>query len=748
MKPKIIIYTTSYVPFVGGAEIAIQEVARRLSSAFDIVIVTARQKKELPKKETLPEGIILRVGLGTRLDKWLLPILGTFALVRYRECQSDSRLIWGMDISQGSLAAALIKWLRPRIPFVLTIQYGYGDTRLVSGRWGSIGFAFRRMLLSADYVTAISGYLLDTARRRGLVVPSEIIPNGVDGAQFFPQQQGASAPEKNHYTVVTTSRLVEKNAVDVLIRAVAEVKKQYPSVRCHIIGDGPQKDMLLKLTRELHLENEIFFLGAVPYEEIPGYLRASDLFVRASRSEGMGNSFIEALACGIPIIGTAVGGIPDIIKDGETGVFASVDDAGDLAKKIIMFMKDGKLGSRLARNGRAMVLERFSWDSIAKSYEAVFTEALNLHGRLLLATPLFPPEIGGPATYAHILLGHLFPAGIGVRVLRFSEVRRLPKVIRHAAYFLKTLWRGRRCDYLLALDPVSVGVPVLLASRLLRKPFAVKIVGDYAWEQGMQRFGVTELLDDFLKKSYGRRVEMLRNVERFVARKAKHIIVPSEYLKRVVASWGIDPKKIEVIPNAVEAEEISDSREHIRSELGLSGTVLVSAGRLVPWKGFAELIELMPYLIKQHPDLTLLIAGSGPQKEELESLIVKAGMQEHIKLLGAIPHHTLLRYFKAADAFILATGYEGFSHTLLEAMAQGMLVVTSRIGGNPEIIEHGSNGFLFDLGDRDSVVSTILAALSLSEERKDAIAEAALVTAARYTRERMVKSTANFFLTI
>ena len=758
-RKKILVFTTSYLPFIGGAEIAVREVARRLCNSFDLYIITARHKRGLARRENVAEGTIIRVGFGTSFDKWLLPVFGFCAVIRlavfgeipkpWKQSSRESLLLWGMDISQGSVAARATKTFFPKISFIFTVQYGDGDARLVEGRRGSIAAAFRYMLAGADAVTAISSYLLDVTVRHGFAGTARIIPNGVDTSVFGlrPQRTDEEA-ERNQPVIITTSRLVEKNGVDTLIRAIKELKKYVPSIKCYIIGDGPERHALEKLASDLQMTCDIIFLGIVPYEEIPFYLSKADVFVRVSRTEGMGNSFVEALSVGVPVIGTPVGGIPDIIRDHETGLFCRVDDAHDLAEKVLMLLRDGDLVERLRKEGRRLVEEKFSWDSIARSYKTLFVQLAEARTRILIATPLYPPEIGGPATYSRILSEHLLEAGVGVRMLRFSEVRTLPKALRHLAYFLKTLARARQCDCVLALDPVSVGFPASLAALILRKHFIIKIVGDYAWEQGMQRFGVTEFLDDFLKKSYGFRVELLRKVQFFTARRAQGIIVPSLYLKKVVATWGIDEKKIVVIANAEEIEVVSQSRKDLREDFGFSGTILVSAGRLVPWKGFDLLIDSMPELIRSDPHTVLLIAGSGPQKEELESMIAAKGLNDYMKLLGAVPHHKLLMYIKAADVFVLATAYEGLSHTILEAMAMGAMIVASNVGGNPELVEHNKNGFLFDRADTGVMTRMIREAIALPEKKRIEISNAAVNTATRYAPERMIELTARYLLNL
>ena len=120
--------------------------------------------------------------------------------------------------------------------------------------------------------------------------------------------------------------------------------------------------------------------------------------------------------------------------------------------------------------------------------------------KILVATGLYPPEEGGPATYAKALHDFLPKFNVEVVVLPFSQVRKYPPFVRHLVYLYLCLKYSKGTSIIYALDPVSVGLPACIASFLTKKKFVVKVVGDYAWEQGMQRFGVTELLDDFLKK--------------------------------------------------------------------------------------------------------------------------------------------------------------------------------------------------------------------------------------------------------
>ncbi len=226
--------------------------------------------------------------------------------------------------------------------------------------------------------------------------------------------------------------------------------------------------------------------------------------------------------------------------------------------------------------------------------------------KILIATGLFPPDIGGPATYSKILVEELPKRGVDVVVISFGSVRDLPKIIRHAAYFWKVVRSGRDADVIYAQDPVSAGLPAYLAARFLGKPFYVRIAGDYAWEQGVARFGVTLDLDQFVKeKKVPFAVRMLRYIQITVASGAKKVIVPSEYLKGIVRSWGVKGERIAVIYSVFEGVVVKETKEELRQKLGFSGNILVSAGRLVLWKGFEKLISLIPSIHEKVADVHL-----------------------------------------------------------------------------------------------------------------------------------------------
>lgn len=334
--------------------------------------------------------------------------------------------------------------------------------------------------------------------------------------------------------------------------------------------------------------------------------------------------------------------------------------------------------------------------------------------KLLIATGIYPPSVGGPATYSKLLFDELPKRGHEVTVFSFDQVRHLPKGVSHFVYFFKLLMKSRGKDLIFAQDPVSVGLPALLVSWISFKKLYIRIAGDYAWEQATQRFGVKDSIDDFQKKHYNLRAEFLRKIQSFVARKAHVVITPSNYFSNLVSGWNKHKKKVHTIYNGIEIEPITKEVPDIRDSLGIprTQTVVFSAGRLVPWKGFDTLIELVPELIKQYPDFMLVIVGDGPDRKRLQTLANDLGIQRHVFLTGSLPRQRLLTFLKASNIFVLNTAFESFSFQVVEALYQGVPVVTTNIGNLPEIVDDGMEGILLPPNDKEKLLSAINLLLS------------------------------------
>jgi len=319
-----------------------------------------------------------------------------------------------------------------------------------------------------------------------------------------------------------------------------------------------------------------------------------------------------------------------------------------------------------------------------------------------MAAGVYPPDIGGPATLAVLLERELPQRGVQVTVIPFHVVRSLPKVIRHVVYTYR-LWRqARHATHIFALDGVSVGLPALIVSSLRRKPLIVRLGGDYAWEQGRARFGVTASLDEFDATKEHRAVRALASLQSFVCRRAARVIVPSQYLKDMVVRWLLRPDTVQVIHSVFSPPRVPNEITEPSAR-----PYIVSAGRLVPWKGFIVLIETVAALRATFNTLTLDIFGDGEYRSTLESLITTLGAEDFVHLRGKVDAVTLHTAVASADTFVLNTGYEGLSHQLLEVMALRVPIITTDIGGNRELLTDEVEALLIPYNDRGALEATI-----------------------------------------
>ena len=268
--------------------------------------------------------------------------------------------------------------------------------------------------------------------------------------------------------------------------------------------------------------------------------------------------------------------------------------------------------------------------------------------------------------------------------------------------FAREVYRqGRDADLLYVND---YGLPAMVANLALGKPLVMKIVGDFAWEYSV-RHGLVpadESIDRFQTRRYGPGVEAVRLMQSTYARRADAIVVPSPYVRDYVAGWGVDRSRIRVVYNAVSdpTAALDEDRATARAALGLDrdAEVILYVARLTPWKGIDTLIRAVPAVRERHPNAVLVVVGDGPDRARLEVLAAEAPAGS-VRFAGERPHRDVARYLVSADALALCSGYEGLSHVLLEAMAAGVPVVVSNVGGNRALVRDGENGLLVPFGD-------------------------------------------------
>jgi glycosyltransferase involved in cell wall biosynthesis len=343
---------------------------------------------------------------------------------------------------------------------------------------------------------------------------------------------------------------------------------------------------------------------------------------------------------------------------------------------------------------------------------------------LLIVSGIFHPEIGGPATYLHALAHTLAVRGAAPIVLAYGEsrpdltypfeVHRVSRRSHPAARLLRFAWTlvrlGDRADLWYVND---YGLPALLASRIRRPTIVMKIVGDFAWEYSRRHGLTTDGIDEFQTRRYGGRIRALKRLQATYVRSAQRIIVPSRYLAGLVEGWGVPADRIRVIYNAVDL----DAETRVSIEPPHGGPIILTAGRLAPWKGMDRLLDVVARVRNRIPDVRLVVAGDGPMETDLRAAANRLGIGQAVTWLGGVSRGELLSWMEASQLFVLLSEYEGFSHVALEAMNCGLPVALSRTGGNPELVTHGHDGLLLDRLDHAGAADAIATVLAEESRR-------------------------------
>ncbi len=254
------------------------------------------------------------------------------------------------------------------IPYVNTI---HGEEVYLSKRYHTI-FALKWIVSNARKTITNSSATRDSCLEVGLSGDNiQIIPFGVDTNFFKPLK---IPKNENKFQILSVGYLIERKGFEYLIMAMKEVLRKHNNVNLKIVGSGPLEGRLKDIIKELRLENEVEINKNVSDEELLHLYNSSDLFVLPSiidsegNTEGLGVVLLEAMACGLPVIASTVGGITDIIINNETGLLFNQKDSQDIAMKIVFSIENKSEMNKLAENGYNFVKEDFSWKMVAKSY--------------------------------------------------------------------------------------------------------------------------------------------------------------------------------------------------------------------------------------------------------------------------------------------------------------------------------------------------------------------------------------------
>jgi glycosyltransferase involved in cell wall biosynthesis len=240
----------------------------------------------------------------------------------------------------------------------------------------------RWIWLRADRVVAVCESLGALTQRTCPGLAYSVVPNGVDLKLFHPRQP-ARRPDGGPVRCLAVARLVERKGLGELIRAFALLERG--RFELEIVGDGPDERVLRELAQSLGVAQEVRFTGALDREGVAQRYREADLFTLPSAAEAFGNVFAEALASGLPIVGSTIGGIPELVEPGVNGILVTPGDPLALSKAIQYLSEDSDLRESMSARNRAKAEATLNWSQATQRYVSIYEGVMHqLPGRLVL----------------------------------------------------------------------------------------------------------------------------------------------------------------------------------------------------------------------------------------------------------------------------------------------------------------------------------------------------------------------------
>jgi glycosyltransferase involved in cell wall biosynthesis len=364
--------------------------------------------------------------------------------------------------------------------------------------------------------------------------------------------------------------------------------------------------------------------------------------------------------------------------------------------------------------------------------------------KVLIVSGIWPPDVGGPASHAPDVAEFLRGRGHEVEVVTTADAppparpypvlavpRRHRVGVRHYRGAALVHHRARAADVVYTTGMFGRSA---LGATLARKPYVVKLTADPAFERSRRRGLVEGDVDEFQGRRSGAGVALLRFARDVELRHAAHVFTPSAYLRELALAWGVAGERVSVLPNPAPVLPAElPARDELRRMLELNGATLAFAGRLTAQKSLGRALEA----VAGADGVQLVIAGEGPDRNQLEERAAALGIAQRVRFLGARPREQVVELFRAADATILSSSWENFPHTVVEALAAGTPVLAMEVGGVAEVVRDGENGLLVPAGDTAALGEAVRRYFG-DESLRERLRGAAVGSVARYAPERVL----------
>ena len=546
--------------------------------------------------------------------------------------------------------------------------------------------------------------------------------------------------------VLTVARMIPIKGLDVCLEALAALRDL--SIKLRIVGGGTPdyEESLRVMARQLGVADRVEFVGKVAPDRIPEVYRSADIFLLASLYEPFGIVLLEAMAAGLPIVATRVGGIPEVVEDGRSAQLVPPGEPKAIADALRALIANAGTRERMSQAARQRAKE-FSFDglldALIDTYGSLRKKTYDSH----LSTGVSPAAGGSescnakmraPAilsfgstrglwdgesaedyrrlmAYAEHLDEYIVVAnsykrhGLEPRIFggRLEAIPtnaycQIDSVIRmlHIGY---RVLRRRRISLIQAQDPFFIGLVAIILGRLFRVPVNTCVFGPNVYDK------------HWIASHWSNR--FIGWIGRAVLRSSQGIQVDGQMTGRSLIASGYPPSQVHVKPMVpANLDRFLDiERGERRDDDPIR---LLFAGRMATQKNLPLLLAAVSALKVQNVRrFELVLAGDGPEEENLRAEVLRDGLSAEVKFLGSVTRDEIVGTFASADIFVLISHYEGYPRVLMEAAAAALPIVSTAVSGSDEAIIDDVTGYVVPVGALDEFVERTARLLNSAELR-------------------------------
>ena len=389
---KILLLNYEFPPMGGGAANATFNIAKELVKLGHSVDVLTSGIKDQSKEEVIHGFKVYRVfswrkgihdcGMRGAYTYVINAYLKLRHLLRYKHYDLCH---YFFSLPTGLLT--LLPGKHRDIPYIISLRGSDVPNYDPSNKWVEVSHCFlkpitKRIWKKAKYVIALSDGLRDIALKTAPDQEIHVIGNGVETDIFMPGRK--SKTSSNDLRMIAVARLIKRKGLQHILQALHELND--PSIKLTIIGSGNYEKKLMTFSGSLGLNDLVTFYGYCTRKKLPFLYSQADIFILPSMTESFGIVFAEAMACGLPIIGSRVGGVPDLVKK-QNGILISPGNVQEIKNAILTFKNNTKMMDKMSKANRKRVCRHYSWECIAEQYDEYYKKSLGLRCRKSSCAP-------------------------------------------------------------------------------------------------------------------------------------------------------------------------------------------------------------------------------------------------------------------------------------------------------------------------------------------------------------------------